>query len=422
MLGKFARTHVDLFEYLINTMGFTNIHYYCMANELQTRDGWGILADNMDVFKNHHQAVYDELLDRGMSDKIALLATDQAGGGWPSLDWAQVNMDDITGIYGGHYFEEVMEPDNPGFYPSALANLTRMATGAREKGKNFLIGEFGCIVNGETWTCAYNKTDPLYGLMLAEYVLAALNSGTYAMSNWCFMDEYYNPSTLMEWGTMFADAENGFAIRPSYYAYGLCTRFFRPNSSSFAVSSSSSLVRAGAARCNTDGRLTIAVVNRDNSTHNVNIAVTGEPHTVSLEKYIYDAGNIPSADGLQDYSKTVDITGGLLSDELAPMSLAVYTGMDTASSAILEKSDFIPMVKDNDSGFEIMRKTGCFVLRFNTMKAQSFRIHDAQGRMVMEYKNLHDTRGQIEVRINAGVYFYELDSGVNTRRGSLTGF
>jgi len=320
---KFARTHVDLFDYLINTKGFTNISHYCMANELSVGQGHGWLAGNMTIFQGYHQKLHDEIQARGLDDQIKLLATDQTAGGWTTIDWAQNNMDDITGIYGVHTFESYHKPDSTSFYSDYLALLSGLAGTSRAKGKDFIVGEFGCIVDGGTYDCAW-AWDNNYGLMLSEFALAGLNSGTYAMSAWCFMDMYYSDVNWMRWGTFFTDVENGFAIKPGYYSYGLLTKFFRPNSTVYGVTSSHSLVRAAVARGNVDGKYTIAVVNRDSQTHSVTVDLPGG--VASLKRYVYNTASIPTTDGLQDYTGLVPMSDGTFTDSVPPGSLVVYTG------------------------------------------------------------------------------------------------
>lgn len=326
MQQEFARTHVDLLEYLVRTKGFTNISCYCMANELQTADGWGVLESQMDVFKAYHQKLFDELQRRGLAGQIKLLATDQSSSsGYSTIDWALSNMDAITGIYGGHHFTS-SAPDTIDFYPESILPQLKTYSGlAAGKGKNFIIGEFGSNYNGGTWTCpARNYAG--YGLMLAEFALAGLNSGTYAMSNWCFFDFYYCEGCLMQWGA-FSDVESGFKIFPHYYAYGLMTRYFRPRSTVVRSTSDSSLLRVAVVRRTESGQYTLAIVNR--KTADESVTIEGLPGRKTFDVYVYAASNPLAADGaLPAAIRKVRMANQILSDTVPANSLTVYNEAD----------------------------------------------------------------------------------------------
>lgn len=332
MQDKFARTNVDLIEYLYNTRGFTNIKYYCMANELQTADGWGTLEYHLETFKSYHQKIYDELESRGLADKIKLVSTDESDNStaYSSIDWALNNMDSISGIYGGHYYTTA-SPDTTSFYSGSIfTKLNKYAGLAAGKGKDFIIGEFGSQYNGGgTWTCGVRE-NANYGLMLAEFALAGLNTGTYAMANWDFFDFYYNSNSLMKWGT-FSDVETGFRIFPHYYAYGMMAKFFRPNSAVIRSASDNSLVRAAIARNNTTGKYTIAVINRNTASQV--LAVSGLSGSKSFNTYVYSAQNPPVTDGaLPSSSRQVSMANGQFNDNIGANSLVIYNEIDGAVS------------------------------------------------------------------------------------------
>lgn len=322
MQQEFARTHVDLLEYLVRTKGFTNISCYCMANELQTADGWGVLESRMETFRAYHEKLFAELQRRGLSGQIKLLATDQSSSSaYSTIDWALSNMDAITGVYGGHHFTS-SAPDTIAFYPNGiLPQLETYADLAAGKGKNFIVGEFGSNYYGGTWICpARNYAG--YGLMLAEFALAGLNSGTYAMSNWCFFDFYYCEDCLMQWGA-FSDVESGFKIFPHYYAYGLMTRYFRPRSAVVRSTSDSSLLRVAAVRRTENGRYTLALVNRNPADEPVTIE--GLPGSKTFDVYVYAASNPPANDGaLPAPVRKVRMANQILSDTVPGNSLTVY--------------------------------------------------------------------------------------------------
>ena len=93
---------VDNLQYFKENKGFNALNYYCMANELSV-ERWASMKDDLDRFKRVHQLFYNEIVRRNLG--IKLLATDASPFQyWPTIEWAAENMDDITGVYGGHHY------------------------------------------------------------------------------------------------------------------------------------------------------------------------------------------------------------------------------------------------------------------------------------------------------------------------------
>ena len=62
---------------------------------------------------------------------------------WNTIEWASQNMDDITGVYGGHHYFNQYLPDSPDFYAWFKEKCTWAADLAKSKRKDFILGEFG---------------------------------------------------------------------------------------------------------------------------------------------------------------------------------------------------------------------------------------------------------------------------------------
>ncbi|MCY3019219.1 MAG: carbohydrate binding domain-containing protein, partial [Planctomycetota bacterium] len=136
--SAYAKKVVDYLEYLVRTKGCTNVKYYCMTNELSLKQ-WGSLQNDLPKFKSYHKCLYDELAARKLD--IKLLATDASPVQlWHTIEWAKKNMDDITGIYGGHHYINDCALEDDRFYGWFLEKVKWGAGVAR--GKGFVLGEF----------------------------------------------------------------------------------------------------------------------------------------------------------------------------------------------------------------------------------------------------------------------------------------
>ena len=332
--AAYARRVVDNLEYFVRTKGATNVRTYCMSNELSL-GGWGTLRRDLPKFRDYHRHLHDELGRRKLP--IRLLATDASPvGSWNTLQWAAEHMDDITGVYGGHHYFNRYAPDDEQFYPWFLERLTWGARLARSKGKDFILGEFGCKQDGRTRNgirmdaCIYWGTplEPLVGIQLAEAAIAAINAGVYALGNWTFNDfpDGYSTHYANKWGTSKWSGSDT-STRPHYYAYGLLTKFFRGPAAVWAVETSDPRLRAAALQHHGGKTLSIAVVNRNPRKIDVDLAIEGGPSEATFRKYVYDPASPPfhPFGDLQPPEKSLAMARGRLADSLRPGSLTVYT-------------------------------------------------------------------------------------------------
>ncbi|HQK95162.1 MAG TPA: hypothetical protein PLD23_16795 [Armatimonadota bacterium] len=332
--AAYAKHMVDYMEYLVRGKGLTNIRTYCMTNEL-TLGSWGSLAQDLPTFRAYHQALYDELKARGLD--IQLLATDASPFEyWSTLEWAAAHMDDITGIYGGHHYINDRPLQDLRFYPWFESKVKWGVDLARSKGKDFILGEFGCKQDGRTLDgkradrCVYFETpeEPLVGIQLAEAVIAAINAGVYAMGNWTYMDfpDDYRPDYLNKWGT-FRWSGDDFSTRAHYYAYGLLTKFLRGPSTILRTEVDDPHVRVAAIEHHGAGTRTIAIVNRYGGDVPVSIAMGDAANGHTFRKYVYDPEHVPRNrfGDLQRPETTVTVRRGTLDDQIGRGTLTVYT-------------------------------------------------------------------------------------------------
>ena len=332
-LRSYAAAVVDDLEYLHNC-GATNLKYYCCTNELSL-DQWADMHDDLPRFRMYHTAIADEIRRRKLG--IKLLATDASPTEyWNTIEWAARNMDDISGVYGGHHYINEHAPDNLEFY-KWFQNRCRWAVGlAKDKGKDFILGEFGPAQYfdskyGLRWdTCKYFGTplESLAGLQLAEAALAAINAGVYAMGYWTFTDYPDRPSDsgINHWG-VFKWATNGAETRAPYYAYGLLTKFFRGPATVFEVENGDEFVRTAALQHDENKTWSIAVLNRQPQAVQIALRIEVMKEQLVFRKYVYDPRHVPVADDgdLQEHEGKVRVSDSGLVDTVDAGTLAVYT-------------------------------------------------------------------------------------------------
>ena len=330
----YATKVADMLEHFVVERKLDNLKTYCLTNEL-TLNEWGALMRDLPRFRTYHQAFYAEFKRRGLP--VQLLATDASPiDYWFSIEWATANMDEITGVYGGHHYINDYALDDVLFYPWFLERLSWGASLARAKGKNFILGEFGAKQAGDTVNgkrndaCVYWGTpqEPLVAIQVAEAAIAAINAGVYAMGYWTFADfpDEYSATYQNKWGT-FKWSGADHATRPHYYAYGLLTRYFRGPATVVEVTSNDPRLRAAALQHHGTGTWSLALVNRNEQAVAVEFAL---PAGVGrLRQYIYDPrrppqspfGDLPGPDAV------LEPVGGRLTDSVPAGSLVVYTSL-----------------------------------------------------------------------------------------------
>lgn len=380
-MKAYAKLIADQLEYLIKEKGCTNVKYYCMTNELSL-NAWGDMRYCLDVFKNYHQAFFDEFTKRKLP--VGLLATDASPKEWwGTILWAEKNMDDITAVYGGHTYFNDMLPDFKYFYRYWTEYTDWAGELSKRTGKHFILGEFGCsqdnrVVDGvllDRCKCYYDeRLAPLVALQLAEAVIAAINSGFYAMATWTFSDypdppwtfsDYPDPpkgaNRINKWGTFKWTDDGDYSTRDHYYGYGLLTKFLNGPAKTFRTSSNDGLVHAAALQHH-NGTWSFAICNRNDCRVPIELVLDSKIN-LRLRKYVYDSSKVPQNQfgDLQTYSEIVDLKEGVLNDVITPESLYVYT---------TQYSEMIPAKVEGITSKEC--KDGTVVVKWDHSKEKDF--------------------------------------------------
>ncbi len=338
--ADYVKKEVDNIEYLKKEKGFDNINYYCMTNELSL-DFWASMVKNneLDKFKRIHQLFFDEFNRRGLD--VKLLATDASPFEyWPTIEWASNNMDNITGVYGGHHYINSYHLDDLSFYGFFLDKMKWGANLAKSKNKKFIMGEFGpkqgsFFIDSVYYDgMIYNNTplEPYVGIQLSEAILAQINGGIYASCYWTFCDIPGIPANkefgyrVNKWG-VFKWYFDDYTTKPNYYAVGLLTKFFRGPSEVYQVNTSDTLLRAAAIKNLEKESHSIAIVNRHRENKYIQLNMEDFSEDKPFRKYIYNPEDVPFNyfGDLQEYSAKLVLKEGQFIDSIPGYSLVVYT-------------------------------------------------------------------------------------------------
>ena len=330
----YVKKETDNLEYMKRKKGFENINYYCMTNELSLEE-WASMVKDLEYFKRIQGLFYDEFKARNLD--ISLLSTDASPiEYWHTIQWASENMDDITGVYGGHHYINNYDLFDNSFYSFFLDKMKWGSGIAKSKSKKFIVGEFGAKQNSNTIdsvrhdACMYNNMplENYLGIQIAEAIIAMINGGVYGCGYWTFADfpSAYSTNYINKWGLFRWEVDN-YTTKPSYYCIGLMTKFFRGPAEAFEVVSADSLIRIAAVRNTETGSMSIAVINRNENTRLLDLKLNTPEKGKAFRKYVYDPENVPFNyfGDLQSFTKVLTPGKNGINDTIPAQSLVVYT-------------------------------------------------------------------------------------------------
>jgi len=279
--SKYAEVIATYLDYLISEKGFSCIKYFSLVNEPNYEVG------DFQRWRNGFENVYNALIDKGLDDKIKLLAPGQSNNKqwfFDTVDEARFAVDiydvhlyawkDLT-IQGGVYSElkELWE-----YAKSIDTNIDK---------KLFFVTEAG-MRDGQSANISTQIDGYYYGIFMMDYAIQAIHSGVTSVLAW-MLDDNSHPD--FQWG-LWKDKKNGMTFRPWFFTWSLLTRFFSTSAEIYKLRPRSIRLRAlGAKHKNgKNNGYSFCVVNLGDSAAVVNIKVYGEKSYV-FNKYIYNENN-----------------------------------------------------------------------------------------------------------------------------------
>ena len=358
-VGAHAEKVAQNLEYLVKVRDCRKIRYYCLTNELMCDDQWGFFKykNQMPLFKDYHQALFDAFRRHGLDIKLA--ASDGSYGRRQAeeLKWTVENMDLVTGIYCTHIYDGKVQPGDASAYGVFYDQFTNVVQLALGRTKRWMLGEFGIVpprvrgvmVDDRNWNGYDESRAGVAAVTMAEVAMAAVNAGAYAVMSWSFCD-YPDPFVVEDshdpvgraryesgkavykpdmkynkWGVFrWSDVQGDFGPNPTYVTLGLISRYFRKGATVLTAKATDPLVRACVLE-NRDGTVTAALVNLG-PRRTVTVSGWGAfPRSPRL--YLYDSakprlnacGDLPPPD---DVIRPVD---GKLAVEMPEKGMAFLT-------------------------------------------------------------------------------------------------
>ncbi len=206
-------TYVD---YLINQRDYSCIRYFILVNEpnyeVRSWDRWRKGLEN----------VARAFAERGLDKRVTLMGPDHSNADhW--LQQAVDQLQDILGAYDIHRYEgdDVVRPGLLEEYFRRQWEYVRTRD-PRSEGKPLVVGEAG-LNDDADHPYGNRRIDSYeYGLFMADYAVQAARAGAAGVSAW-MLDDNSHPGFY--WG-MWTNKEEGFKLRPWFYAWSLLSRYF----------------------------------------------------------------------------------------------------------------------------------------------------------------------------------------------------
>ena len=229
--ARAAKAIGALFEHLIKAKGYTCVQDWTLTNE---PNGYFINAGyDFRRFVELHELVRKEFDARGLA--VRIVGSDETNGGFSFFQ--QCVEDDryfgLADYYASHrYFPYADRVTAPSFFDERLALLAK-----RTPRKDLVIAEFGFQdQRSGTVDNPLMESYP-YAVWTAAFVIEGLNRGVAGFSIWCLQEVHY-PGTLMNYG-LWDFKDNGWKLRPVYYAWLPFSRYTEPGDQVLRCTSSS---------------------------------------------------------------------------------------------------------------------------------------------------------------------------------------
>ena len=316
-------------QHLINTKGYDNIEYVMSYNEPNLASfATPTNVSKPNYYRDMYQAIHNRLTSDGIRSQVKLIGPDESG----AANWTQYAVQQMNGvldIYDGHAYGQDY---------STLPNwLSARLNYVNPTGKPFMITEFAGIASPDS-----RKTYQ-YGVSVADLMVSGMRNNTSALLYWRLADQRLpepldfldnNAYGLYRWMPITATPN------PSYYAFGLFSRYVEAHSEVLSTQSADPDLHATTVRL-PDGNYSVFVVN---SSKNVDKEVTIDFTSAinkTVQRHLYSEDLEPSANAnLIPADKQWAQVESQFTDDLIPAnSVAVYTTVPDETQIEIISSD-----------------------------------------------------------------------------------
>ena len=331
----FAELFATMIKYLREEKGYTCIQEITLYNEPNSfYNRYGAITGH-ELYTEMCIATDEAFKEAGIRQDVKFnLSDDARDSTW--LGKSAATLEGVADILNSHTYDFTEEHTNAQIqYELPTYNLKSYMDAIEDSLLPHMFGEFG-TGHVEPPSIATDRHTEMRGLQIARIAANMLYMGSCGFSHWPLFSQYYNrpssdfvtayPFEIMNMG-LWGYADEDYAPRPVYYAYSLLSRFVQMGAHIYPVETNDANLVAVALKT-AEGKWTYLVVNDSAETKNIAF-VNNTKFPASLNRYVYELGNVPT-DGKQIQSnKTVTADGRVVSDRLGGMTFAVYSDLES---------------------------------------------------------------------------------------------
>lgn len=329
-------------DWLINTKGFSCIHYFNMVNE--PNGDWSSINGNYSLWLSLMQQFHAKLVQKGLDSKVILIGPDVAVWNTGLVSWVNNTVSDLSGTVKA--FDIHTYPTETEVRDGSYRQMIKKYREAVPVGNEILMGELGFkyksiselgiqnlqrIVSDKYASndCNMFVYDAFYAVDVADALIQNMIEGYGGSIMWDLDDAMYcvgdeTSTKLKRWGFWNILGSEKFEnaadedIRPWFYTASLLCRYFPRGTKIHSVTLPDKYgLRAVAGEYN--GSYTIAVVNSHKVPYSINLKMEGGESldNMKIYKYLSGEGNKFSAKADQEgfalpdtIGEKIDFTGG----------------------------------------------------------------------------------------------------------------
>ncbi|MCL2098318.1 MAG: hypothetical protein FWH23_06125 [Bacteroidales bacterium] len=351
-----VETAANFYDYLVRTKGYTCIKYYNMVNE--PNGDWSSINGNYNLWEQLIKKFHAKLVEKDLANTCQIIGPDVAIWNTNLVSWVsnvRNNIGNIVTAYDIHTY-----PSENSVRSGEYTNTIKAYRNAAPASAIMIMAELGFKYETNSELDVENKKrinadnyasddsnmmvyEAFYGTDMADVVIQNMLAGYAGVILWDLDDAQYsvvNMWRLKRWGFWNIQGAETFGnpddenIRPWFYTMSLLSRYFPKGTEIKSVNLPNKRgVRAVAGIKN--GKYTIAIVNSNVATYNVNLKMENGVELNNLKKFVYIAGEGAAFTGKLDSSGfaapesenlSLDLSGSI-KIELPPRSFFLYTNM-----------------------------------------------------------------------------------------------